>query len=142
MEILDSINKFEVNHLKIHMVKKESIIKKQVDQLIFDLKRGFILFVTLYLIVEQPRYSYEIKEAILKITKGAFNIDRNNLYKKLRLLEKDGFLTSQLKPSLRGADRKYYTITAHGKMLFKELYQILIPVMSSLHGRVRIIKII
>jgi DNA-binding PadR family transcriptional regulator len=142
MEFHSAVNKFDAHHLKIHMVKKESIIKKQVEQLIFDLKRGFILFVTLYLIVEQPRYSYEIKEAILKITKGAFNIDRNNLYKKLRLLEKDGFLTSQWKPSLRGADRKYYTITTHGKMLYKELYQILIPVMSSLHGRVRNIKII
>lgn len=135
--IQGSANEFEALHVQTYMLKRESIIKKQVEQLIFDLKRGFILFVTLYLIVEQPRYSYEIKEAILKITKGAFNIDRNNLYKKLRLLEKDGFLTSQRKPSLRGADRKYYTITAHGKMLYKELYQIIIPVMSSLHGRVR-----
>jgi len=124
------------------MVKKESIIKKQVEQLIFDLKRGFIQFVTLYLIVEKPRYPCEIKEDILNITRGVFNIDRNNLYKKLRSLEKDGFLTSQLQPSFRGADRKYYTITPFGKILFKELCGTLIPVMSSLHERVRKIKII
>jgi len=122
--------------------EKKSIIKKQVEQLIFDLKRGFIQFVTLYLIAEKPRYPYEIKEDILKITRGAFNIDRNNLYKKLRLLEKDGFLTSQMEPSFRGADRKYYAITPFGRTLFKELCGTLIPVMSSLHGRVRKIKII
>jgi PadR family transcriptional regulator, regulatory protein PadR len=142
MEILDSINKFESRHLKIQMLKRESIIKKQVDQLIFDLKRGFILFVTLYLIAEKSRYPYEIKEDILKMTRGAFNIDRNNLYKKLRLLEKDGFLTSQLHPSSRGAERKYYTITPYGRKLFKQLCGTLIPVMSSLHERAGKIKVI
>jgi PadR family transcriptional regulator PadR len=112
-------------------------IKKEVEQLLFDLKRGFIQFVTLYLICEKPRYAYEIKEDILKITRGAFDVDRNNLYKKLRMLEKGGFLKSQLKPSKQGANRKYYSITPHGKKLYNEMFQILIPVMSSLHQQFR-----
>ena len=112
-------------------------IKKEVEQLLFDLKRGFIQFVTLYLICEKPRYAYEIKEDILKITRGAFDVDRNNLYKKLRMLEKDGFLKSQLKPSKQGANRKYYSITPYGKKLYNEMFQILIPVMSSLHQQFR-----
>lgn len=114
-----------------------NIIEKQTNQLVFDLKRGFLQFVTLYLISQQPRYAYEIKDEILKITGGTFDIDRNNLYKKLRLLEKEGFLKSQLEPSQQGADRKYYSITPFGKKLFIEMYQLLIPVMGSLHKRIK-----
>ena len=116
---------------------KKDAIEKEVAQLIFDLKRGFIQFVTLYLICEKPRYAYEIKDTILKTTRGAFDIDRNNLYKKLRMLERDGFLKSRLRPSNQGANRKYYSITPHGKKLYNEMFQILIPVMSSLHQQFR-----
>ena len=61
----------------------------------------------------------------------------NNLYKKLRMLEKDGFLESHLKPSNRGVDRKYYSITSFDKKLYDEMCQILIPVVSSLHKRLK-----
>ena len=114
-----------------------SIIKKQTGQLVFDLKRGLLQFVTLYLITQQPRYAYEIKDEIMKITGGTFDIDRNNLYKKLRILEKDGILKSQREPSRQGADRKYYAITPFGRKLFHEMYQLLIPVMGSLHKRIK-----
>jgi PadR family transcriptional regulator PadR len=116
---------------------KNGIIEKHIDQLLFDLKRGFLLFVTLHLISQKPRYAYDIKDEILSITGGAFDIDRNNLYKKLRSLEKDGILKSQLKASQQGANRKYYAITPFGKKLFNEMYQMLIPVMASLHKRTR-----
>jgi PadR family transcriptional regulator PadR len=116
---------------------KNGIIQKQIDQLLFDLKRGFIQFVTLYIITEKPRYAHEIKAEILTLTRGTFDIDRNNLYKKLRALEKDGILKSHLKPSQQGADRKYYAITPFGRKLFEEMYQLLIPVMASLHKSIR-----
>jgi len=50
---------------------------------------------------------------------------------------KDDILKSQLKPSTLGADRKYYSITPFGRKLHKEMYQILIPVMSSLSKRIQ-----
>lgn len=118
-------------------INKSDIINRQIDQLNFDLKRGFLQFVTLHLISQSPRYTYEIKEEILKITMGAFDIDRNNLYKKLRHLEEDGILKSHLQHSSHGADRKYYSITPFGKKLYKEMHQLLIPVMSSLHKRIK-----
>lgn len=121
----------------MNLSAKNGIIQKQIDQLVFDLKRGFLQFVTLYLIAQKPRYTYEIKEEILKITHGTFDIDRNNLYKKLRSLEKDGILKSHLMHSQQGADRKYYAITPFGKKLFDEMYQLLIPVMASLHKSIR-----
>jgi PadR family transcriptional regulator PadR len=116
---------------------KNGIIQKQIEQLLFDLKRGFLQFVTLHIISEKPRYAHEIKEEILKLTRGTFDIDRNNLYKKLRVLEKDGILKSHLTPSQQGADRKYYAITPFGRKLFEEMYHLLIPVMASLHKSIR-----
>ena len=116
---------------------QQARIQKQTDQLVFDLKRGFLQFVILYLITQQQRYAYEIKDEILNITSGTFDIDRNNLYKKLRTLEQQGFLKSQREHSQRGADRKYYAITPFGKKLFNEMYQLLIPVMGSLHKRIK-----
>ena len=53
------------------------------------------------------------------------------------MLEKDGFLESHLKPSNRGVDRKYYSITSFDKKLYDEMCQILIPVVSSLHKRLK-----
>jgi PadR family transcriptional regulator PadR len=117
--------------------QQQSTIQKQTDQLVFDLKRGFLQFVILYLIIQQQRYAYEIKDEILKLTSGTFDIDRNNLYKKLRWLEQQGFLKSQLEHSQRGADRKYYAITPFGKKLFLEMYQLIIPVMGSLHKQIK-----
>jgi PadR family transcriptional regulator, regulatory protein PadR len=116
---------------------QQATIQKQTYQLVFDLKRGFLQFVILHLISQQQRYAYEIKDEILKITSGTFDIDRNNLYKKLRSLEQQGFLKSQLEHSQHGADRKYYSITPFGKRLFQEMYQLLIPVMGSLHKRIK-----
>lgn len=112
--------------------ERDDIIKRQINQLTFDLKRGFLQFVTLFLINQGPRYAYEIKDEILKISRGAFDIDRNNLYKKLRSLEKEGILKSHREPSAQGADRKYYALTPFGKRLYAEMYQLLIPVMASL----------
>ena len=53
------------------------------------------------------------------------------------MLEKEGILKSQLEHSQQGADRKYYSITPFGKKLFNEMYQLLIPVMGSLHKRIK-----
>ena len=114
-------------------LEKDEIIKRQIDQLTFDLKRGFLQFVTLFLINQGPKYTYEIKDDVLKLSGGAFDIDRNNLYKKLRSLEKEGILKSHKEPSMQGADRKYYALTPFGKKLYSEMYQLLMPVMSSLH---------
>jgi PadR family transcriptional regulator, regulatory protein PadR len=110
----------------------QQIKAKYHDQIVFDLKRGFLQFVTLVIISESPKYVYEIKAEILKQTRGGFDIDRNNLYKKLRSLESDGILKSHMEPSARGAQRKYYTITRLGTALLKETHDLLFPLMASL----------
>ena len=110
----------------------QQIKAKYHDQIVFDLKRGFLQFITLVIISESPKYAYEIKAEILKQTRGGFDIDRNNLYKKLRSLESDGVLKSHMEPSARGAQRKYYTITELGRALLKDTHKLLFPLMASL----------
>ncbi len=116
--------------------QEKDIIKQHHDQIVFDLKRAFLQFITLFLINQGPKYTYEIKAEILKLPEGGFDIDRNNLYKKLRSLEKDGILKSQLEPSVKGAQRKYYTITPQGKVLLKESREILYPLLTSLRENI------
>jgi PadR family transcriptional regulator PadR len=110
---------------------KNKIVRRHMDQLIFDLKRGFLQFATLALVNQSPKYAYEIKAEVLKITNGLFDIDRNNLYKKLRALERDGMLKSYAEPSSQGANRKYYSLTPFGKKLLVEMYSLLVPVMDT-----------
>ena len=110
-------------------ILQKEIIKQHHDQIVFDLKRSFLQFITLFLINQGSKYTYEIKAEILKLSKGGFDIDRNNLYKKLRLLEKDGILKSKLEPSIKGAQRKYYTITPQGKTLLNKSRETLYPLL-------------
>ena len=117
-------------------ILEKEIIKQHHDQIVFDLKRAFLQSITLLLINQGPKYTYEIKADILKLTKGGFDIDRNNLYKKLRLLEKDGILKSQLEPSAKGAQRKYYTITPQGKVLLAKSMKTLSPLLYSLRENI------
>ena len=118
--------------LKKNKLLEKEIIKQHHDQIVFDLKRAFLQSITLILINQGPKYTYEIKADILKLSKGGFDIDRNNLYKKLRSLEKDGVLNSHLEPSVKGAQRKYYTITPQGQELLTRSIATLSPLISSL----------
>jgi DNA-binding PadR family transcriptional regulator len=115
---------------------EKKIVKKYHDQIVFDLKRGFLQFMTLLIINRGSKYAYEIKTDILKMTMGGFDVDRNNLYKKLRSLERDGILRSHMEPSERGANRKYYTITSMGKKLLDKNSDLLFPLMKSLRKNI------
>lgn len=116
--------------------QEKDIVAKYHDQIVFDLKRGFLQFIILLLINQGTKYGYEIKAEILKQTMGGFDIDRNNLYKKLRSLEKDGILKSDMRPSSRGAQRKYYDITPLGKKLLKRNSELLYPLMHALQNNI------
>ncbi len=116
--------------------KKEEIIKSYMDQMVFDLKRGFLQFIVLSLISQEPKYAYQIKDEVYEITGGEFDIDRNNLYKRLRTMEAEGILKSREKPSVQGANRKYYSLTPFGKKFFRDISSILNPVIESFYERV------
>ena len=115
----------------------EQIIEKHTKQLLFDMKRGFLQFVVLSLIKQGPAYACEIKADVLRATGGTFDIDRNNLYKKLRTLEREGVLKSAEESSLQGANRKYYSLTPFGKKYLKEISKLIVPVIDSFYGNIR-----
>ncbi len=116
--------------------KEERIIAKHIEQLLFDIKRGFLQFIVLSLINRGPTYAYEIKSEVFKITGGTFDIDRNNLYKKLRVLEREGILVSTEEPSEQGANRKYYALTPFGKKFLKEISKLMVPVINSFYENI------
>jgi DNA-binding PadR family transcriptional regulator len=118
-------------------VREQKIIHGHIEQLLFDVKRGFLQFIVIALIDQRPRYAYEIKNEVFRITKGTFDIDRNNLYKKLRTLEADGILKSEEEPSSHGANRKYYSLTAFGKKFLKEISRLMLPVIDSFYEHIR-----
>ncbi len=119
------------------MISDQKIIEKHLQQLLFDIKRGFLQYVVLSLIDQGPQYAYEIKEKVYAVTGGTFDIDRNNLYKKLRTLEHEGILKSLEKPSDHGANRKYYSLTPFGKNFLKEVSSLMQPVIESFYNRMR-----
>lgn len=123
------------------MKNEKTIVKKHLEQLLFDIKRGFLQFVVLSLINHGPKYAYEIKQDVYRVTGGTFDIDRNNLYKKLRTLEQDGILKSFAKSSAKGANRKYYTLTPFGKKFFKEVFCLMQPVIDSFFERMQDVKL-
>jgi len=119
-----------------HMAAESEILRKHLDQLLFDIKRGFLQYTVLALINQCPKYAYEIKSDVYRVTGGTFDIDRNNLYKKLRALEKDGILKSTEHSSEMGANRKYYVLTPFGKKFFKEVSKVMVPVIDSFYNRI------
>jgi len=118
---------------KIDKKREQLVIDAHISQLLFDVKRGFLQFIVIALIGQRPRYAYEIKQEIFDITRGTFDIDRNNLYKKLRTMEADGILKSSPKPSRCGANRKYYALSAFGKKYFAEMSRLMLPVIDSFY---------
>lgn len=115
---------------------EDRIIEKHLDQLLFDIKRGFLQFTVLALINQGPKYAYEIKSDVFRVTGGTFDIDRNNLYKKLRTLEQEGILKSTEKSSEMGANRKYYSLTPFGKKFFQEVAKLMVPVVDSFYNKI------
>ena len=123
------------------MNTERAIIEKHLEQLLFDIKRGFLQYVVLSLIDQGPKYAYEIKVKVYAVTGGTFDIDRNNLYKKLRTLEHEGILKSSEQPSDQGANRKYYSLTPFGKSFLKEVSSLMQPVIESFYNRMQTLDI-
>ncbi len=119
---------------------EQQILSKHLEQLQFDIKRGFLQFTVLSLISRGPKYAYELKDEVYETTDGVFDIDRNNLYKKLRTLETDGILQSVKEPSAQGANRKYYSLTPFGKSFLKEISALIVPVIDSFYENIESLK--
>ncbi len=79
-------------------------------------ERGWVQFLLLLLINEQPMHGYQLKEEIHKrgyAREGRF--ETGSLYTILNRMERRGSLTSTKEESDSGRPRRVYTITEEGK---------------------------
>jgi PadR family transcriptional regulator, regulatory protein PadR len=70
---------------------------------------------------QKPIYGYQIAKMVEMEGEGMPVIKLGTLYPILRSLQADGFLESQVDPSVTGPPRRYYTITPQGRQVLKEL---------------------
>ncbi len=82
-----------------------------------ELNSGAVSIVLLGLMRQERRamYGYEIAKQLESRAEHGLPMNQGALYPVLRSLEKQGLLSSEVKPSASGPPRKYYKITRDGR---------------------------
>lgn len=93
------------------MVDEDALTKLELE-----LRRGVVVLATLSQL-GTPRYGYELRQALAE--KG-MPIEEGTLYPLLRRLETQGLLKSEWQIE-DGPPRRYYSLNADGRRLFKRL---------------------
>jgi PadR family transcriptional regulator PadR len=78
-----------------------------------QLLRGVLDTCLLALIAEQPRYGYEIVEALSE--RGLTLVSEGSIYPLLSRLQRAGLVSAYHLPSPSGPPRKYYELTPEGQ---------------------------
>jgi len=78
-----------------------------------QLLKGILEGCVLLIMAENEVYGYELVQLLKEY--GFKQIVAGTVYPLLQKLEKQGYLSSTMKPSSDGPDRKYYEITLEGK---------------------------
>ena len=82
--------------------------------------KGWIKFLLLRLLYEEPKHGYQLVNEIVE--KGFISSERvsaGSIYVTLNRMEHYGFLTSKKKTSDEGRERRIYTITIEGQKILK-----------------------
>lgn len=80
-----------------------------------SLLSGSTPLLVLSLLKDGDKYGYEMIEELVKRSDDTFHLKEGTLYPLLHCLEKDGFVKSYSKTAPSGRERKYYTLTHHGR---------------------------
>ena len=81
-----------------------------------ELLKGSTSIMVLKVISEGDCYGYQIIQKIAQRSGEVFRLNEGTLYPILHTMEKEGYLDSYRRESEAGRERKYYTITAQGKL--------------------------
>lgn len=65
-------------------------------------------------------HGYDLRREIRGFTGGELEVDAGGLYRVLRRLEEDGFVTSEWAPGDSGPQRRDYELTAEGRELAED----------------------
>lgn len=77
-----------------------------------QLLKGVLEGCVLLILAEEEVYGYEMVQKLKAY--GFEDMTGGTIYPLLQKLEKNGVLTSNMRPSADGPDRKYYTLTTEG----------------------------
>ncbi|WP_163653203.1 PadR family transcriptional regulator [Listeria sp. PSOL-1] len=88
-----------------------------------DILRGHVDSIILRILLDHDSYGYEISKEISERTNERFQIKEATLYAVFQRLEKKNFIKSYYGDRSHGGKRKYYTITAQGKMYLDDMTQ-------------------
>ncbi len=81
-----------------------------------ELLKGTTAIMILRIISKQDSYGYQIIRELSVKSSQLFNLNEGTLYPILHTMEKEGIVESYRKESESGRERKYYKITAKGKI--------------------------
>lgn len=94
-------------------------------------KKGLLSFWMLMVIAEKPIYAYEMREKVIQISAGSIHADENSIYRALRRFAQNGLVTSTMKASSKGPDRRYFRLSSKGEKLLSEFIQRNLTVFNS-----------
>ena len=81
-----------------------------------ELLKGSTSIMILKIISKGDAYGYQITQELFNGSSEVFKLNEGTLYPILHTMEKDGLIKSYSKISEQGRLRKYYSITALGKV--------------------------
>lgn len=84
-----------------------------------QLLKGFLDGCVLAVIEEQTVYGYELSRKLQAA--GLPDVPEGTIYPVLLRLQKQGWITSEMRPSDAGPNRKYYSITDTGKLALQTI---------------------
>lgn len=85
-----------------------------------ELKKGSAELLILSLIEHRPRHGYEISKLIEQRSEGVLKFNVASFYPLLYRLEKRGFIAGRWVEKASQRRRRYYQLTAQGKIVLKE----------------------
>lgn len=85
-----------------------------------DLLRGHTDTIILKLLMSGDKYGYEICKLVHAGSNGQYDLKEATMYSCLKRLEQEGNITSYWGDETQGGRRKYYSITAKGKLTHAE----------------------
>lgn len=91
---------------------------RYAENLATQLRKGFLAYCVLVLCSRQPQYTGEL---IKQLHAAELVVVEGTIYPLLSRLQKDGLLQHDWRESEKGPPRKYYTATALGRTVRKEL---------------------
>ncbi|MBQ8908928.1 MAG: helix-turn-helix transcriptional regulator [Clostridia bacterium] len=83
--------------------------------------KGQLSFLILTCMQERDFYGLDIISEISEKSNGRINLKKPSVYSNLTRMEKQGYISSYLKSSDLGPNRKYYSLTEKGREFYQEL---------------------